>query len=372
MNQRLHVQHVVLSLQPGGLENGVVNLVNRLPRMRFQSSICCLGERGAFAARVNSDVAIHQLGWNGGNDPALVFRLARLFRTSAPDIVHTRNAESFYYGFVAARLAGISTIVHSEHGRSFDDRAIRLRVQRWFSRHTHGIFAVSQQLKADLVRYVGLREQSVQVLYNGVDTAHFGTTERESARCDIGIHEAKLMIGSVGRLAAVKNHALLINAIARLNRPEVTLMLVGDGPERQSLEALVARLRIGHQVRFVGHRDDVAGLLAAMDIFVLPSVSEGLSNTLLEAMASGVACVASDVGGNAEIVAHEQSGYLFASDDVMALTGYLDQLCSDAKLRDSIGAAGRRRVEKEFSIDAMISRYEGFYRAAATRGEVAA
>jgi sugar transferase (PEP-CTERM/EpsH1 system associated) len=363
MKKRIHVQHVVLSLQPGGLENGVVNVVNRLSSDRFQSSICCLKHAGEFAARLSVGTSVYEMGSQGGINPWLPFRLARLFRKTRPDIVHTRNAESFYYGFLGAKLAGIRCVVHSEHGRAFDDRAIRFRVQRWFSAHTQAVCAVSERLKRDLAVNIRIPEQSIQVLYNGVDLERFSSGDRATVRRQMGLGEAEVVIGSVGRLVPVKNYPLLLRAVAALGRENVLTVLVGAGPQRAALEALAKSLGIDHRVRFLGHRDDITSLLAAMDIFALPSISEGMSNTLLEAMAVGVASVASDVGGNPEIVSHGREGYLFASGDEVALAGYLQRLCADADLRRSFGETGRARVKRDFSMQAMIQRYENLYMA---------
>jgi sugar transferase (PEP-CTERM/EpsH1 system associated) len=357
----LHIQHILLSLQPGGLENGVVNVVNRLDPGRFQSSICCLKHGGEFTARLKPGVVVHEMGWKGGNDLWLPFRLARLFRQTRPDIVHTRNVESFYYAFLGAKLAGIPCIIHSEHGRTFNDRAIRFRVQRWFARHIQGMFSVSRQLKGELVERIGIPEADIQVLYNGVDLQRFGSGNRQAVRQQLGFSDADLVIGSVGRMVKVKNYQLLLSAVAALRRPDCVVMLVGEGPERSALETQAQALGIGQQVRFLGHRDDVTALLAAMDIFVLPSMNEGMSNTLLEAMASGVVSVASDVGGNPELVTDGQDGYIFPNEDLSALTGCLQRLCSDASLRRSLAEAGQARMQREFGIDAMIKRYEDLY-----------
>jgi sugar transferase (PEP-CTERM/EpsH1 system associated) len=361
MKKPIHVQHVLLSLQPGGLENGVVNIVNHLSPERFRSSICCLKTAGEFAARISDRTTIDEMGWRGGNDPMLLLRLIRLFRRTRPDIVHTRNVESFFYGFVAAKLAGVSCIVHSEHGRNFDDRAMRFHVQRWFSGLSQGVFTVSAQLKQELVAHVGMPADSVAVLYNGVDLDRFGTGDRARMRAALGLAEDVLVIGSVGRLVPVKNYPLLLQAVAALDRRDVVLVLVGDGPERIALEALAASLSISQQVRFLGHRNDVTDLLSTMDIFVLPSLNEGMSNTLLEAMAAGIPSIASYVGGNPELISHERDGFLFSSGDVLALTRYLQILCSDGERRAAFGAAGRARMVREFSFPAMVARYEKFY-----------
>jgi len=365
----IRILHVLLSLEPGGLENGVVNVINRLDHTRFESSVCCLKHAGEFARRIDDPrVAIHELHWRGGNDPRLALRLAGLLRRTRPHIVHTRNAEPFFYGFAGAKLARAQALVHSEHGRKFDDRPSRFAVQRWMSRHTDAIFAVSGQLKDDLVKHIGMPEASVEVLHNGVDLSRFNVAERatthastrDTLRLEWGVPDGRLVVGSVGRLAAVKNYGLLVRAVASSGL-DVHLVLAGEGPERAALTALAESLGIASRVHLLGHCNDVDRVLGAFDVFVLPSFSEGMSNTLLEAMAAGVPPVASAVGGNGEIVRDGVDGRLFASDDEAGLAACLVALCRDDALRTRLAAAARERVHSAFDIRSMIERYEQLY-----------
>lgn len=365
----IRVLHVLLSLEPGGLENGVVNVINRLDRRRFESSVCCLKRAGEFARRIDDPrVVIHELDWRGGNDPRLALRLAGLLRRTRPHIVHTRNVEPFFYGFAGAKLAGAQALVHSEHGRKFDDRPARFTVQRWMSRHTDAIFAVSAQLKTDLVKHVGLPESAVEVLHNGVDLSRFDVAgdatpdagERAALRRDWGVPDGALVVGSVGRLVAVKNYGLLLRAVAASGL-DVHVVLAGEGPERAALTALAVELGIAARVHLLGHSNDVDRVLRAFDVFVLPSISEGMSNTLLEAMAAGVPPVASAVGGNGEIVRDGVDGKLFASDDQAGLAACLAALCRDDTQRARFAAAARERVQSTFDIRQMIARYEQLY-----------
>jgi sugar transferase (PEP-CTERM/EpsH1 system associated) len=363
MGSRIHIQHVLLSLQPGGLENGVVNVVNRLDSQAFRSSVCCLKRAGEFAARLTGDqTQIYEMDWRGGNDFALPFKLARLFRDTRPDIVHTRNAESYFYGFLGAKLAGVPCLIHSEHGRTFNDRKIRFHVQRWFSRFTESIFAVSERLKTDLITQIGIPSNKIDVLYNGVDLQKFKPVNRDEIRSRANFKPNDIVVGSVGRLVPVKNYGLLLRAVSTLKMESIVIALIGEGADRVALEALARELGIEERVRFFGHRDDVADLLSTMDIFVLPSISEGMSNTQLEAMAAGVAVIASNVGGNAEIVQHGVNGLIFPSGDEAALSGHLLRLATDHGSRTKLAQAGRDRVLRDFTIDAMIKRYEHLYR----------
>ncbi len=367
MQSIIHIQHVVLSLQPGGLENGVVNVVNRLNPERFRSSVCCLKQAGEFAARLESDVIVHQMGWPGGNDLGLVWRLAQLFRQTRTDVVHTRNAEAFFYGFLGAKIAAVPAVIHSEHGRNFNDRPLRLWVQRMFSKRTDAIFSVSEALKQELVARLGIPAGRLEMIHNGVDASHFVPGNRTRDRATWGVAPGDVVVGSVGRLVTVKNFPLLLRAVSSLSTDRIVVVLIGDGPERPALEAIARELGIAARVRFLGHREDVAELLPAMDIFVLPSVSEGISNTLLEAMAAGVAVVASNVGGNPEVVRDRVDGLLFESGDEAGLRDKLQKMFADAVLRASLGRAARERMLSEFSMEAMIARYEQLYQSTFAR-----
>ena len=354
----IRVCHVLLSLRPGGLENGVVNVINGLDRTEFVSSVCCLQEKGVFAGRItDTRCEILEFGLRPGTDFSLPRRLMRAFRKLRPDIVHTRNAESFYYGAAAAKLAGIP-VVHSEHGRVFPEKWHRALVQRLMLKNIAGAFAVSRELAHAMVTQIGVRPGRFTVIYNGVDTQRFVARATTSRRAS-----GEVVIGTVGRLVAVKNYGLLLRAVAELPRElPWTLRFIGDGPERERLCALAQQLGVGERVQFLGHREDVAQLLGGLDIFVLPSLSEGMSNTLLEAMAAGVAVVASDVGGNPEIIESDRSGMLFACGDVDGAARKIQALVADSALRARLAAAGIDRVQSTFSMSAMLDQYQNLYR----------
>jgi sugar transferase (PEP-CTERM/EpsH1 system associated) len=356
----IHVGHVLLSLRPGGLENGVVNVINGLDRREFLSSVCCLQSSGEFAGRITDErCRILEFGLQPGNDPRLVWRLARAFRNLRLDIVHTRNAEAFFYGALAAKLARVPALVHSEHGRVFPEKWHRALLQRWLLRSASCAFAVSRQLADQLVIQLGVPPGTFRVIYNGVETRKFAARE-PSKRHD---PNGEVVIGSVGRLVAVKNYRLLLQAVVRLPQGmRWRLVLIGEGPERDELERTAEQLGVGARVSFLGHREDVAELLGDLDLFVLPSISEGMSNTLLEAMAAGVAVIASDVGGNREIIESGRSGLLFAPGDPQAAAQAIQQLAADAQLRGRLASAGLQRATTTFGLRAMLSAYEDLYR----------
>lgn len=356
----IHVCHVLLSLRPGGLENGVVNVINGLDSRTFRSSVCCLQELGEFERRImNPAVGRYAMNLRPGNDFRLPFRLARLFRRIGADIVHTRNAEAGFYGIIGARLARVRGVVHSEHGRTFPEKAHRAWLQRRLLSGIDRTFAVSGCLKKDLAREIGLPESRISVVYNGVDLQRFEANRAQFR----GAGRGELVIGAVGRLVEVKNFSLLLRAFATLRQTcQTRLLIVGEGPMRGSLQQVADQLGVAAQVHFAGHSEDIPALLRQMDIFVLPSCSEGLSNTLMEAMASGVAVVASNVGGNPELVSDDITGLLFESGDEAGLSKCLTDLACDAGRRARLGAAGALRMREEFSLPGMIHRYETLYR----------
>lgn len=361
MSAPIRICHVLLSLQPGGLENGVVNIVNRLDPKAFLSSVCCLQIAGAFAERIESrDVVISEMGLRPGNDLTMPLRLARLFRSLRVDVVHTRNAEAFFYGALGAILGGVRRLVHSEHGRTFPEKKHRALIQRWLLGSADFAFAVSHRLQRDLVEQLRLPPDRFEVIHNGVDVSRFqGSGSVRQSKPP----SAPVIIGSVGRLVPVKNYPLLLRAAAQLPaQPPWRILLVGDGPELENLKRLAAELGISDRCELAGHCDDVPQRLSAIDIFVLPSTSEGLSNTLLEAMAAGAAVIASDVGGNGEIIKRGVSGLLFPAGELESLASMLNALVSDPELRARYAAAALERIHAEFSIDAMVSRYEAMYR----------
>jgi len=355
----LRVAHVVLSLRAGGLENGVVNVINGLPPERFVSTVYCLQEAGEFTQRLKPrGCQVRVYGLKPGNDLRLPLRLARDLRKDAIDIVHTRNSEAFFYGFPAARLAGVRSTVHSEHGRTSSESALRRYLQGWMLKRTTCAFAVSRELSRRLEAELGLPEGAFSVLYNGVDLARFTNCDA-IPRVRGG---APVTIGAVGRLVEVKNFPLLLRAFAELRKEaDVRLLIVGEGPERQALEALAVGLGVSHETQFVGHSEEVARHMQQMDIFVLPSLREGLSNTVLEAMACALPVVASDVGGNGELVADQQTGYLFESGNLNALTLHLRRLAADSALRQRLGAAGRECAHARFAMPVMLAQYADLY-----------
>ncbi|MCG6940282.1 MAG: glycosyltransferase [Thiohalocapsa sp.] len=364
----VRVLQVVHGLPRGGLENGVVNLLNGLPRTEFQQRVACLDNRGDMADRVSPQVPIDVLD-RRRHDLGLPLRLARLIRDFRPHVVHCRNWNTWADTVLAHRLARChGTLVWSFHGFADGHWFPRRRrlASRALSLATDRLFAVCRDAAERFAVLTDIPPERFDVLYNGVDCRRFAPCEhRAGLRRALGLADDELVILSVASLTPVKGHARLLEAAAQVlagTRRRVRFLWLGEGAERARLEARIRALQIDERVNLPGGSDRVPQHLAAADLFVLPSELEGMSNAILEAMASGLPVVAHAVGGNPELVDHEHSGLLCPAGDANALAAAIGRLVRNDAERAAMGAAARRRAEQIFSLDAMLMRYADFYR----------
>lgn len=358
------IAHIVHRLDYGGLENGLVNLINGLPPESFRHVIICLTTATSFRQRIRRpDVAVHELRKASGKDPATYGRLWSLLRSLRPALVHTRNTGVIDCQ-VIARLAGVARRVHGYHGWDVDDLdgsdPRRNRLRRLCDPFVQRYVVVSGQIGSWLAGTVGVAPERITRICNGVDVGRFTPVRRASA-------DGPLVIGTVGRLQAVKNQVLLVRACGLLAReaPHLAarwrLRIVGDGPEREPLEAAIREEGLEAVATLAGWSDDVPGVLRELDIFVLPSLNEGISNTILEAMATGLPVVATAVGGSPELIRAGETGFLVPPGDSRAMAGRLREYLDSPALAAAQGAAGRRRTEEEFSIRRMLADYGNLY-----------
>jgi sugar transferase (PEP-CTERM/EpsH1 system associated) len=357
----VRVMHIVYALRPGGMELGVVKLVNGLDPFRVQSAVCSTAPAGELRDLLAPRVRLFELQRRAGNDIALVWKLFRLFRRERPHIVHTHGWGTLLEGMAAARLASVPVVVHGEHG------TLQLkRHQRWLQRRgwsaADQVLSVSSRLAERMAGDVGFEPARIRTIRNGVDLTRFNPAYRASARASLALAGEQFAVGTVGRLVPVKDQATLLEAVALLRREglEVALVLAGDGPLEGALRDRAAALGITDSIRLLGHRRDVEVVLAALDVFALSSVSEGLSNTILEAMATGLPVIATRVGGADELVEDGVTGLLVAPGSPSDMSAALRRLL-DPSARKAMGHAGRRRVEAEFALSTMVKRYEALY-----------
>lgn len=366
------IAHVLYSFDVGGLENGVVNLINHMPPERFRHVVVALAQCAPdFCQRVQrADVEFISLHKLPGHGIKLYPRFYRLCRQLRPAIVHTRNLAALEFA-VPAALAGVPARVHGEHGWDSSDPGGTQRkyqlLRRAYSPFVNRYVALSGQIESYLTERVGIAASRVERICNGVDTLRFQPASTRQAVAGSPFYESDVVVvGTVGRLQTVKDQLNLVRAVAIARAQgeagaRLRLVIAGDGPQRAEVEAEVAASGIGDITWLAGARSDVPEVMRALDIFALPSQAEGISNTILEAMASGLPVAATDVGGNAELVAAGETGALVPAQDPHAMAQALLRYTADAALRQSHGTAGRQRVERSFSIDNMVERYTRLY-----------
>jgi len=371
----VRILHAVDSLASGGTELVSAALIERTEG-RFHHAVCSLRGSGPAANGVASlTVPMTFLGKRKGHDWGLALRIARLCRRLRPQVVHARNWGTMD-AVIGARLAGVPVVIQSEHGRDLSDldglHRGRIRVRRLLAPFIDMHVVVSMHLQRWLLERVRVRPEKVRIVRNGVDATRFKPLlQRDRLRDQYGYGATDLVFGAVGRLTPVKDYGSLLEGFDMVSRrqPESRLILVGDGSERSFLEEQARRRGLADRVRLVGYRDDVAQWLGIMDVFVHPSLMEGMSNAVLEAMAVALPVVATAVGGTPEIVEHGLTGLLVPPATPSALSDAMMSYCGSEPTRIAHGAAGRERVERRYPLTKMIAGYtEVYYEALARRG----
>ena len=367
------VVHIIHRLQIGGMENGLVNLINRTSEARYRHAIVCLTESTDFCERIaRKDVEIVALNKRDGKDPAIYRRVWRLLRRLQPAIVHTRNLPTIDMASTAV-VAGVRHRVHGEHGRdSFEvdggNRKYNL-MRRVISPAVSRYVTVSRDLEVWLRDVVGAPARKVRQIYNGVDCAMFQPAQngRTPLPIDGFADDDSIIFGTVGRMQSVKDQPTLARAFVRLHGlagddgHRMRLVLIGDGPLRAEAQAILDQAGLGRQAWVPGARNDVRDLLKALDVFVLPSIAEGICNTILEAMASGLPVIATAVGGNPELVFEGETGALVPPSEPEAMAASMLGYVTNPALARQHGATGRRRAETAFDLNVMVENYLGLY-----------
>ena len=368
------VAHVVYRFDTGGLENGIVNLINHMPGLAYRHLVVALTEVvPGFARRIErDDVKFISLHKPPGHGAILYPQLFRLFREQRPAIIHTRNLAALECQ-VPAALAGVPVRIHGEHGRDVGDLdGTRLRYQ-WLRRayrpFVHQYVALSRDLASYVENKVGVPARRIAQIYNGVDIARFHSPAGQRtliAGCPFS-DPSLFVVGTVGRMQTVKAQTVLAQAFVRALQIEPTLrdrlrlVMVGEGPLRAEAQAALASAGVGDLAWLPGERSDVPDVMRGLDCFVLPSLAEGISNTILECMASGLPVLATDVGGNAELVVAGTTGDIVPAGDVGALATGLIRMAAEPARSAAMGRAGRARVELNFSLPAMVGAYQDLY-----------
>jgi|GEM_PF-150881 len=367
VRRKITVMHLVSSLDIGGLENGIVNVSNNIDQSRFETIICCIKKEGSLQRNLNPEIRVICLHEKHSLNIYTLVRLGYILRKNKVDILHTHGiATGLIYGVLAGKLTGVPYIINGEHGTIYADNKVQIIAQRFLFMFVDKIVAMSKNLKNDLISTFGLSDKKITVVYNGLDIERFKPNMKlgEQGRREIGINDGEKVIGSVGRLIHGKDYKtfLLAAKLLLLNNPLLRFVIVGNGSVRKDLEIFTEELGIEKNVIFTGERFDIPKMLNLMDFYVSTSLDEGLSNTILEALAAGKPIIATNVGGTPEIIKDGINGFLIQPKDEKRLSHIILELLSNKELFTDISAAACQSVRDNFSLSRMVTNYEDLYK----------
>lgn len=365
MNQ-LRVLHIVTSLEPGGMENGVCNLATRLAPAGIDSSVACLERSGPFAERLPNKDAAHVLGKKGGFSLKAVVALNRLIRRLRPNVLHAHNLGPLIYTALASWWGRSRPILQGEHSllAPWELTPQRLRQRQRLYRACAAVHTVSEVQRVELLR-LGFPEEKITSIPNGVDGDRFQPADRSAARRALGLDPDAAIAGIVARFGPHKGHGRLLAAFARVaaELPSAHLACVGTGgSEEKAVAAAVAEHPFRDRIHLLGYRADLENIYPALDLLVIPSTNEGMSNVALEAMSCGVPVLANQGVGNDAMITDGTDGWLAELSQEEPLARRLGTLL---RAREDIGLAGknaRRTVESRFLLGQMLAAYESLYR----------
>jgi sugar transferase (PEP-CTERM/EpsH1 system associated) len=354
---------VVLSLQVGGLERVVIDLVNQASA-DFEFVVCCLDDAGPWATLVTAErgkvISLHR---EAGKFLSVIRNLVKVIKRENIQVVHTHNVTAHLFGAIAARLSGVR-ILHTEHGKTIGNERHHARLNRIAHLFTDYTVVVSQQLAKEVERAEGVKPSRLETITNGIRLEEFGCQmERHVLREELGLPSSARLIGSVGRLVKDKNFPLLLRAFSSIARQydDVALVLVGGGHLLSDLQDEARRLNVNRRVHFLGTRGDIPKILGSLDVFVLSSTNEGLSVSLLEAMAAACPIVATAVGGNSTLIADGVNGLLVPSDDRTGLQLAITRLLDDPSWGQMLGKAAQISARESYGVSKMLRQYESLW-----------
>jgi len=365
MSDKIRLMQITHDLAIGGLQRVVATLCQNIDRDRFDVSVLCLRSLGPFAADIEClGIEVVLVPQKATTDYLSFLKVARILRSLRIDVIHTHNTQPFVDGTLGALLAGVKTVVHTDHARPFPDKRRYMIAERAMSWRAYRVVGVSEHTSRNLVSYEKISRRKIETIPNGIDGARFDVEiDKIQKRREMGIAGDGPVIGLGVRLTSQKGITYLLKAMPEIVRrcPGVTLVVAGEGPLDDDLKSEASALGTGPNVRFVGPRLDVPELLKLFDVYVLPSLWEGLPMVLLEAMAAGCPIVATDVGGVSAAIHTGVNGVLVAPEDPDAIADAVINLLKDENLRQRYAVASREVFRKRFSAQIMTRAYERLY-----------
>jgi glycosyltransferase involved in cell wall biosynthesis len=362
----VNILHVISKLPVGGVENQLSMILRKYDKKKFCPFVCSLSDKGEIGKEIEDYgievIPLHKLKHRF--DWTIVKDIYNLIKERDIEIVRTHQYHANLYGRLAALLAKVPCIVASVHNVYTIDRKLHRRIiNRFLARFTDKVVAVSEIVKKDILKYDDLREDKVTVIYNGIDTDRLLNKDGNVIRSEFNIPSDVPVTGTIGRLTFQKGQKYLIEAISIIKEkfPKIMLLIVGDGPMKDELQNYAKALGLNEHVIFTGSRRDVPTLLAAMDIFVLPSLWEGLPNALLEAMAYGKSIIATDIPPVREAINSKKEGILVPARNSSAIASSIEFLLVNKTFAVIFGNNAQERAYSDFNITTTVDKYTNLY-----------
>lgn len=370
MSRKIKVIHLIDRVVPGGAENGILRRIDYIDKNKYEFQFCCLSAYNSYIyAFEKRGIPICSLGMKYRREISIIWRLIQFLRKEKPDILHTHFSYSDLYGVLAGKLVGVPILMATFHMREgwkmqkCLKHRLRMKVEkrtaRWFDR----IATVSVAVKRFAMYYQSIPDEKLTPIYNGIDTQTFKRIPSNDLKTQLNISPQDKIIGTTGRLSEEKGQRYIIQAMPLILErfPNTKFLLVGHGPLLKNLMELTKKLNVTDSVIMTGYREDIQELLSIMDIYILPSFSEGLPNSLLEAMACSLPSIGTNVSGIPELIDDGVSGFLIGPADERAIAEKVIYLFDHPDEMKQMGLAARQKIEDQFDIRVVSQNLQRIY-----------
>jgi glycosyltransferase involved in cell wall biosynthesis len=363
---KIKLIHLTYDMRIGGTEMVIKNIIEGADKALFEMSIFCIEEPvGPWGMDLQkSGITINAKERKTGFDISLIFAISKHLKNHKIDVIHCHQYTPWVYGVLAA-FGTKTKVIFTEHGRFYPDSSSwkRKLVNPWLCRITDHITSISKATKLALIEFENIPENRINVVYNGIQPPKVDSLKTAELKIKLKIPQDTKVIGTIARLDPIKNHLMMLEAFSLVlkDHPNTVLIIVGDGEEHDNILKMIELLDIKDKVIMPGYDPQPQHYLALMDVFLLSSLSEGTSMTLLEAMSLGKPCVVTDAGGNKEIIIHHQNGVVTANNDAQLFAAGIKELLDDNDTRELYGKNSRTRFSENFVVDSMTSHFQKFF-----------
>ena len=363
---KTHIMHITYDMRIGGTEMVIKNIIEGCDSEQFDMSILCIeSPLGPFAEELqNNGIEFHEFNRQPGFDTNLIKQIRQIIKNNKVNIIHCHQYTPWVYGVIAAAFTN-TKVIFTEHGRFYPDSSTwkRKLINPILNLCTDQVTAISKATKQALIEFENIPEKSIDVIYNGIAQLKYNAEKAQTLRETLNIADDYIILGTVARFDPIKNHTMMLRAFAQVleAQPKCMLLIVGDGEERNNIEQCIEQLNIQENVILAGYQSKPAEHISLMDIFLLSSLSEGTSMTLLEAMSIGKPCVVTNAGGNPEIIEDNITGFVTDNGEKAHFANAIIRVLDNQELISVMCNNAYARYVGNFSASNMVKKYQRIY-----------